>query len=59
VTVVVSLSSYGRDFEGGLFVSTGDVGGGGEEYFLGLSEGDAVSELRELLYVTIIDSSHQ
>lgn len=40
VTVVVSLSSSGVDFDGGLFVSTG--AGRGDEYFLALQAGDAV-----------------
>lgn len=38
VTVVVSLTSYGREFVGGLYVSTGS-GEGGQEYYLALQAG--------------------
>ena len=41
VTVVVSLSSSGSDFDGGLYVSTG--AGQGEQSVIGLQRGDAVS----------------
>ena len=36
VTVVVSLSSFGTDFDGGLFVTTGAAAAGGETAFVGL-----------------------
>lgn len=36
VTVVVSLSSFGSDFEGGLYVTTGAAAASGETAFLGL-----------------------
>ena len=32
VTVVISLTSYGKDFVGGLYVSTGSSVGGEETY---------------------------
>lgn len=40
VTAVISLSSSGRDFDGGLYVSTGS--GEGETFFVDLQAGDAV-----------------
>jgi hypothetical protein len=40
VTAVISLSSSGRDFDGGIYVSSGS--GEGESYFVGLQAGDAV-----------------
>jgi hypothetical protein len=39
--VVVSLSSYGTDFEGGLYVSTG--AGRGQARYVPMQAGDAVS----------------
>lgn len=36
VTVVVSLSSFGADFEGGLFVTTGAAAAGGQTAFVAL-----------------------
>ena len=36
VTVVVSLSSFGVDFEGGLYVTTGTDRSGGQTAFVGL-----------------------
>jgi hypothetical protein len=55
VTVVVSLNSYGRDFDGGLHVSTGsgsnEAGDGpAEKQFLGLQAGDAVAHQSDLLH---------
>lgn len=47
VTVVVSLSSHGVDFEGGIYVSTG---GPNETKFLGLQKGDAVAHQSDLLH---------
>ena len=45
VTVVISLGSYGIDFEGGLFVSTGN-----KRKFLALQQGDAVVHQSDLLH---------
>ena len=42
VTAVISLSSSGRDYDGGLYVSTGT--GQNESYFLALQSGDVVSD---------------
>ena len=46
VTVVVSLSDYGRDYTGGLFVSTDH----GRRRFLALKRGDAVVHQGDLLH---------
>ena len=46
VTVVVSLSDYGRDYTGGLFVSTDH----GRRRFLALKGGDAVVHQGDLLH---------
>jgi phosphatidylinositol glycan class W len=46
-TVVVSLSEYGIDYRGGLYVSTGY---GQEREFLGLHKGDAVVHQSTLLH---------
>lgn len=40
ITMVVSLSSYGLDFEGGLYVSTGGNVTG--DKFIAMQSGDAV-----------------
>jgi hypothetical protein len=49
VTVVIPLSDFGVDFEGGLYVSTG-AGYRGEEAFLPLAAGDAVVHQSTLLH---------
>ena len=49
VTVVIPLSDFGVDFEGGLYVSTG-AGYHGEEAFLPLAAGDAVVHQSTLLH---------
>ncbi|CAB9513705.1 expressed unknown protein [Seminavis robusta] len=46
VTVVVSLSDYGRDYRGGLYVSTGF----GQHEFMALKKGDAVVHQSTLLH---------
>lgn len=46
VTVVVSLSEYGRDYQGGLYVSTGL----GQKQFLKLNEGDAAMHQSNLFH---------
>lgn len=49
VTVVVSLSSSGVDFEGGLFVSTGSVGEDSDsDMYVPLQAGDAVHDCTRL-----------
>jgi hypothetical protein len=51
VTVVVSLSSYGKDHTGGLFLTTGaEEGGGSGEVFLALQPGDAAVHQSDLLH---------
>ncbi|KAL7532290.1 hypothetical protein ACHAWF_004078, partial [Thalassiosira exigua] len=45
-TAVVSLSDYGIDYRGGLYVSTGF----GQREFVGLSKGDAVMHQSSLLH---------
>lgn len=49
VTAVISLNSYGDDFGGGLYVSTG-VGDAGGERFLALRQGDTVLHQGDLLH---------
>lgn len=46
ITVVVSLSNYGTDYVGGLYVSTGY----GQRQYLALSAGDAVAHQSTLLH---------
>mmetsp|Transcript_29430 Transcript_29430/g.54474 ORF Transcript_29430/g.54474 Transcript_29430/m.54474 type:complete len:574 (-) Transcript_29430:316-2037(-) len=48
VTVVVSLSSYGTDFEGGLYVSTG--AGRRQSKYIAMQAGDAVAHQSNLLH---------
>jgi TPR repeat protein len=56
ITVVVSLSNYGTDYLGGLYVSTGH----GQRQFLNLSAGDAVSHQSSLLHgVQVLDIAVQ
>jgi TPR repeat protein len=52
ITVVVSLSSYGTDYHGGLYVSTGY----GQRQYLALAAGDAVAHQSTLLHgVQVLD----
>lgn len=51
VTVVVSLTSYGKDFIGGLYVSTGE-----RESYLALQAGDAVVHQSTLLHGVDVES---
>jgi TPR repeat protein len=52
ITVVVSLSSYGTDYHGGLYVSTGY----GQRQYLALVAGDAVAHQSTLLHgVQVLD----
>jgi TPR repeat protein len=51
VTVVVSLSRYGPDHTGGLFLTTGSAESGGSgEVFLALQPGDAAVHQSDLLH---------
>jgi TPR repeat protein len=53
ITVVVSLSNYGTDYTGGLYVSTGY----GQRQFVSLYQGDAVSHRSTLLHgVQVFDA---
>ena len=53
ITVVVSLSNYGTDYTGGLYVSTGY----GQRQFVPLFQGDAVSHRSTLLHgVQVFDA---
>lgn len=52
VTVVVSLGSYGADFDGGLYVTTA---GERAAQFLGLQRGDAVAHQSDLLHGVRVD----
>lgn len=47
VTVVVSLSDYGREYEGGLYVATQR---GGAKQYVALNRGDAVVHRSDLLH---------
>jgi TPR repeat protein len=54
ITVVVSLSNYGTDYTGGLYVSTGY----GQRQFVPLFQGDAVSHRSTLLHgVQVFDAA--
>ncbi len=46
ITVVISLSDYGKDYLGGLYVSTGY----GQRKYIGLLKGDAVIHTSSLLH---------
>jgi hypothetical protein len=48
VTVVVSLTSFGRDFDGGIYVTTG--GGHNATSFIALQAGDALVHQSDLLH---------
>lgn len=51
VTVVTALSSYGPDYTGGLFLTTGaEAAGGSGERFLALQAGDAAVHQSDLLH---------
>ena len=54
VTVVVSLNSYGADFDGGLFVSTGN-----DEMYVALQAGDAVAHQSDLLHGVKVKSGER
>ena len=58
VTVVIPLSTFGADFEGGLYVSTG-AGYAGEERFLPLAAGDAVVHQSTLLHGVSVSSGER
>lgn len=56
ITVVVSLSNYGQDYRGGLYVSTGH----GQREFLALNRGDGVMHRSSLLHgVQVLDIKEQ
>ena len=64
VTVVVSLSSEGSDFTGGLYVSTGGSGADNgnsknSRYFLPLQDGDAVIHQSDLLHGVRVNSGER
>ena len=57
-TVVIPLSTFGADFEGGLYVSTG-AGYAGTESFLPLAAGDAVLHQSTLLHGVRVTSGQR
>jgi TPR repeat protein len=58
VTVVVPLATFGEDFAGGLYVSTG-AGFGGEEAYLPLLAGDALLHQSTLLHGVNVTSGER
>jgi len=55
VTVVIPLKTFQKDFEGGLYVSTG----AGKEFYLPLSAGDAVFHQSTLLHGVRVTSGER
>ena len=57
VTVVVSLTDHGSEYEGGLYVGAGHGGGG--RRVVGLSRGDAVMHQSDLLHGVKVESGER
>lgn len=57
VTVVVSLNSFGVDFDGGLYVSTGNSHD--DRLFVAMQRGDAVVHQSDLLHGVQVGSGHR
>ena len=57
VTVVVSLNSFGADFDGGLYVSTGNSHD--DRLFVAMQRGDAVVHQSDLLHGVQVGSGHR
>lgn len=57
ITGVIALNSYGRDYEGGIYVSVGvDPSKDENEQYIGLQEGDVV-RIFTTIFITFISSS--
>ena len=54
MTVVVSLNSFGKDFDGGLFISAGN-----DETYVAMQAGDAVTHQSDLMHGVRVHSGER